>query len=217
MGGGLYNEQRCRQFSAWVARAWRGHGTGLARAPCTLSNTSFMFPTTRHPFKENWGQPTPVLTNMAESAGIFFRERGFRTPPPRSCAASGCRNCGLRRSLAAVALLSARPLSAEGASAAEARAGGFPGQIPARKSAPRAARQPHAARGPGARTGRMGRDVGPAFQRRYRDTPSSNLGVRLAETGVAQLSNDCPGTPLTSFLASGWRERDSSMPHLSTA
>eukprot|EP00661_Eupelagonemidae_sp_cell13_P018177 gene18177-biopygen9928 len=29
--------------------------------------------------------------------------------------------------------------------------------------------RPHAARGPGARTGRMGRDVGPAFQRRYRD------------------------------------------------
>eukprot|EP00661_Eupelagonemidae_sp_cell13_P014498 gene14498-biopygen15673 len=28
----------------------------------------------------------------------------------------------------------------------------------------------------------MGREVCPAFQRRYRDTPSSNLGVRLAET-----------------------------------
>eukprot|EP00661_Eupelagonemidae_sp_cell13_P008445 gene8445-biopygen16627 len=39
--------------------------------------------------------------------------------------------------------------------------------------------RPHAVRGPGARTGRIGREVGPAFQRRYRDTPSSNLGVQL--------------------------------------
>eukprot|EP00661_Eupelagonemidae_sp_cell13_P010502 gene10502-biopygen10830 len=30
--------------------------------------------------------------------------------------------------------------------------------------------------------GRMGREACPASQRRYRDTPSSNLGVRLAET-----------------------------------
>eukprot|EP00661_Eupelagonemidae_sp_cell13_P017229 gene17229-biopygen21859 len=28
----------------------------------------------------------------------------------------------------------------------------------------------------------MGPEVGPAFQRRSRDTPSSNIGVRLAET-----------------------------------
>eukprot|EP00661_Eupelagonemidae_sp_cell13_P018163 gene18163-biopygen18947 len=42
--------------------------------------------------------------------------------------------------------------------------------------------RPHPPRGPGARRGRMGPEVGPAFQRRSRDTPSSNIGVRLAET-----------------------------------
>eukprot|EP00661_Eupelagonemidae_sp_cell13_P014758 gene14758-biopygen14213 len=37
----------------------------------------------------------------------------------------------------------------------------------------------------------MEREVGPAFERRYRDTPSSNLGVRLAETvQVGQYSVD---------------------------
>eukprot|EP00661_Eupelagonemidae_sp_cell13_P016750 gene16750-biopygen15846 len=30
----------------------------------------------------------------------------------------------------------------------------------------------------------MGRDVGPAFQRRYRDTPSSNIGVRRVSCRV---------------------------------
>eukprot|EP00661_Eupelagonemidae_sp_cell13_P022392 gene22392-biopygen10251 len=58
----------------------------------------------------------------------------------------------------------------------------FLARLPARKSAPRAARPPHPPRGPGARRGRMGPEVGPAFQRRSRDTPSSNIGVRLAET-----------------------------------
>eukprot|EP00661_Eupelagonemidae_sp_cell13_P023215 gene23215-biopygen4294 len=58
-----------------------------------------------------------------------------------------------------------------------------------RRGAPRRANprlaprvRPHPPRGPGARRGPMGPEVGPAFQRRSRDTPSSNIGVRLAET-----------------------------------
>eukprot|EP00661_Eupelagonemidae_sp_cell13_P009947 gene9947-biopygen204 len=47
----------------------------------------------------------------------------------------------------------------------------------------RAFPRPHPARGPGARRGRMGPEVGPAFQRRSRDTPSSNLGVRFGGNG----------------------------------
>eukprot|EP00661_Eupelagonemidae_sp_cell13_P014199 gene14199-biopygen21622 len=50
-----------------------------------------------------------------------------------------------------------------------------PGRIPARKSAPRAARPLP----PAARPGRMGPEVGPAFQRRSRPTLSCILGVRL--------------------------------------
>eukprot|EP00661_Eupelagonemidae_sp_cell13_P016615 gene16615-biopygen18805 len=44
--------------------------------------------------------------------------------------------------------------------------------------------RPHPPRGPGARRGRMGPEVGPAFQRRSRDTASSNLGVRFGGNGV---------------------------------
>eukprot|EP00661_Eupelagonemidae_sp_cell13_P024808 gene24808-biopygen13478 len=42
--------------------------------------------------------------------------------------------------------------------------------------------RPHPPRGPGARRGRMGPEVGPAFQRWSRRTLFPNLGVRLAET-----------------------------------
>eukprot|EP00661_Eupelagonemidae_sp_cell13_P020954 gene20954-biopygen5627 len=41
--------------------------------------------------------------------------------------------------------------------------------------------RPHPPRGPGARRGRMGPEVGPAFQRRYRESYFSNLGVRFRE------------------------------------
>eukprot|EP00661_Eupelagonemidae_sp_cell13_P010068 gene10068-biopygen12288 len=42
--------------------------------------------------------------------------------------------------------------------------------------------RPHPPRGPGARRGPMGPEVGPAFQRRSWESDFSNLGVRLAET-----------------------------------
>eukprot|EP00661_Eupelagonemidae_sp_cell13_P021988 gene21988-biopygen2695 len=60
----------------------------------------------------------------------------------------------------------------------------FPGRIPAQKSAPRAARPPHPPRVPGARRGRMGPEVGPAFQRRSGDTIKLMLGVRFGGNGV---------------------------------
>eukprot|EP00661_Eupelagonemidae_sp_cell13_P016270 gene16270-biopygen11286 len=62
-----------------------------------------------------------------------------------------------------------------------------PGRIPTRKSALRAARPPP----PAARSrhgGRMRPEVGPAFQRRSRDTVPFLLGVRLAETAFGVLN-----------------------------
>eukprot|EP00661_Eupelagonemidae_sp_cell13_P015780 gene15780-biopygen3707 len=52
---------------------------------------------------------------------------------------------------------------------------------------PRREQEPLARCGGGARRGPMGPEVGPAFQRLSRDTPSSNLDVRFGGNGVQAL------------------------------